>query len=821
MMDPIHLPSPARRSLADLIEEDRPAAPASPIERLMVALRGRYLLLAFLATALGVAGGFAGWSIKAPTYRSTASIGFEPVMPKVMYATDENRVMPLFDQYVLKQVEMIGSPQVLRKVVEDPEWKTTGLASDEAAIAMLERQLDIESTFRRQNVDVVYVDPNPNVTRIIVSLVVKHYLELHRNEAENSVAHRLETLTERESELQAELDTIREKRLAFSKEYGTDNLAQLYSDQLAEINKLKADLVEFDLAIKLYKSAENAPKEGDAATGVKDQLTVAQIAALDPVMRSYVQQREGVEQEIARMSISYGEEHRELVQAKTLLAQINSKIEQHAKEYMELYRKQVIDQPNLMMRDKVGWTNVASLAQLEERYRLKSALLEKMEAEHQTLWEKKQQMDAIQQNDALIEARLVETQKARDALELESQSSVSGRASVLREASYPQLASNPRRQLAVLGAIAGVCLGIGIVAMIGFTDLRLRSMVDAQDVLGEIHQLGILPQLPEDLADPDQAALTAHCVHRIRTLLQIGTPGSSRRVFAITSPGSQDGKTTMVVALGMSFVVSGSRTLLIDFDIVGGGLSSRTDARRPRRIGRILQREHDLTDGQLDDALALVHERGLRMGEALVELGYVSAEAVEEALAIQPEDFVGILDVADGEPILECVSPSGVEGLFVLPIGSAEPEDVSAISPATARAVIDAACEAFDTVLVDTGPVPGSLEAAQVVGEVDGVLLVVTLNENRKLLGKAMEHLQSVGAKVIGYVFNRAVGRDVHEVAESSMSGSVNQTVGRRRSGRAPVTRVEPPSRLGPIARAVASASGKPVKGASRKQHET
>ena len=95
--------------------------------------------------------------------------------------------------------------------------------------------------------------------------------------------------------------------------------------------------------------------------------------------------------------------------------------------------------------------------------------------------------------------------------------------------------------------------------------------------------LGILPNLPDRLTDPAQAATAAHCVHQIRTMLQINA-GEDRNVFAITSASPGDGKTSLTLALGLSFAASGSRTLLIDGDLVGAGLSTRLNMTGPEGI---------------------------------------------------------------------------------------------------------------------------------------------------------------------------------------------------------------------------------------------
>src|SRR4030095_8899345 len=70
--------------------------------------------------------------------------------------------------------------------------------------------------------------------------------------------------------------------------------------------------------------------------------------------------------------------------------------------------------------------------------------------------------------------------------------------------------------------------------------------------------LGILPNLPDRLTDPDQAATAAHCVHQIAAMLKITSGGDDQQVYAVTSAQPGDGKTSLTLALALSFAASGS-----------------------------------------------------------------------------------------------------------------------------------------------------------------------------------------------------------------------------------------------------------------------
>jgi general secretion pathway protein E len=87
-------------------------------------------------------------------------------------------------------------------------------------------------------------------------------------------------------------------------------------------------------------------------------------------------------------------------------------------------------------------------------------------------------------------------------------------------------------------------------------------------------------------------------------------------------------------------------------------------------LGEILIREKSITRDQLQRGLARQRELGKRLGEALVELGYVSEEDVVRALALQfglPHLSLAVLSVAP-VPIRNRVSPKYLREHKVFPI---------------------------------------------------------------------------------------------------------------------------------------------------------
>jgi len=67
----------------------------------------------------------------------------------------------------------------------------------------------------------------------------------------------------------------------------------------------------------------------------------------------------------------------------------------------------------------------------------------------------------------------------------------------------------------------------------------------------------------------------------------------------------------------------------------------------------------------------------------------------------------------------------------------------------------------YDTVLIDTGPILGSLEADIICALADRSILTVARGKSPKLVQSSLARLKHLGARSIGIVFNRASTSDI------------------------------------------------------------
>jgi Mrp family chromosome partitioning ATPase len=306
-----------------------------------------------------------------------------------------------------------------------------------------------------------------------------------------------------------------------------------------------------------------------------------------------------------------------------------------------------------------------------------------------------------------------------DQLETESQASdiadVRGRVSVVSEATRPSRPSSDKRvMLGMAGFVEGG--GVPVAMMLGLGMIGRRVRFSDDNILESANSriVGLLPDLGKSLTDRELAEASAFAVHQIRAQLQILQGRDRHAIYAVTSPAPGDGKTSMIIALGMSFAESGSRTLLVDLDLIGRGLS--------------------------------------------LHFGYPAAPSLADA-------------ASRGDDLEELIHSTSFERLSILPAGLGDDLRISRLSPEVIRKLTESLREHYDTILIDSGPILGSIEAGLLAPAVDGVMMIVGRNQLRPLVRRAVDQIHAVGGQVVATIFNRA---SIQELRQSSSSMSVH-----------------------------------------------
>jgi capsular exopolysaccharide synthesis family protein len=286
------------------------------------------------------------------------------------------------------------------------------------------------------------------------------------------------------------------------------------------------------------------------------------------------------------------------------------------------------------------------------------------------------------------------------------------RTAVVSEPVIQQRPVSPRLSLVGATCLAcGLLIGLVLVFALDALDDRFRSPDELRAQLG-IPVLAMVRRL-ENLATNGLQAIQVHAAPQdvaseafrtLRTTLAFSCGQSQRLVISSAEPG--DGKTTVLANLAVSYAQAGKRTLLIDADMRRPGLTSLLELRASAGLSDVLRCQQPLV------------------------------EAAQER--IQPLD---------------------VEGLEVLPCGPRPPNPAELLASERFSDLVAWAETVYDQVLIDAPPVLAASDAAIIGRLVDGVVLVVRPDKNRRrLVVRAVESFAALGATLLGIVINRLAG---------------------------------------------------------------
>ena len=330
------------------------------------------------------------------------------------------------------------------------------------------------------------------------------------------------------------------------------------------------------------------------------------------------------------------------------------------------------------------------------------------------------QIDAIgdpepNTEDAAEQARLDSRRESyRDQLDdvnvsLNRANSDQGR--VITEAGVPSTPVEPKPERAGLIALAfGLLLGIGLAFLREYLDDTIKTKEDLERASGGVTVLGLIPSLAVwkrrdapyvvSLADPQSPGAEAY--RTLRTSIQFLGLDYPVRVLQVTSPNEQEGKTTTLANLAVTFAQAGRRVAVLDCDF-----------RRPR-----------------------MHEFfGLSN-----DIGFTSV-------------LLGRCSVGDAlQPV-----PSQ-RGLFLWASGPLPPNPSELLASDRTAEAIAVLRQHVEILVIDSPPVLPVTDALVLSSLVDATLLVSSSGRtSKRAVKRTVELLRQVGAPLVGSVLNGVV----------------------------------------------------------------
>lgn len=283
---------------------------------------------------------------------------------------------------------------------------------------------------------------------------------------------------------------------------------------------------------------------------------------------------------------------------------------------------------------------------------------------------------------------------------------------VVDDADYPTSASGLSWSIqTAIGAVAGLVVGFLLAIIAGVMDKRLRgreSVEEATDTL----LLGNLPSDPvrrtAGFADLSGSSLYAEWLRELRNNLRFSTTpnGGPPKVIAVTSPGNEEGRTTVAIDLATVLAEAGRSVLLVD---------------------------GDLNAPHVANVLPLSNEAMTRAGRT----GTSTVLSGEESLASSVIQNVVL----------------GQNTISVLPAGPAPLRHGQLWAGDRAKSVIAEMERNFDYVIIDTPPLNEYSDGANIASLGDGAILLARIRSTKATaLRRALRGLAAANVHLIGTV---------------------------------------------------------------------
>ena len=586
--------------------------------------------------------------------------------------------------------------------------RRNGTQASGEAVGMAAQSENIRPIPGTRVIEITIDSTRPGVAATFANTLVNEFIEQNIETRWQSSMRTGEWLSRQLDEMRVKIENSEGRLQQYAKSAGlvfTSDKSSLGEQQLRELQQARST-AETERIAKQSRFEMLQPGAAGASVAAAENLT-------DDGLHGYQDKIADLQRMIAELSVIYTPEH---AKTKSLQAQLDAVQKSYRAARLALAGK-IGDQYREALR-KERLLEASYLAQtgqvVSEQEKTTRYNLLKAEAESD-----RQLYDSLQQQ--LKQASVASAMKASNIR-------------IVDAAAVPAAPYKPNTPRSVIvGALLGLFGAVGLALLRERSNQTIREVGEVADILG-VPELGLIPNARLALSRADQKLLVknaqlglppgGHAYAEIdlvtwrssRSIIadsfrsavtsMLFASFSSKRCqrFVITSASAGEGKSTVVSNLGVAIAEMGDRVLLIDGDL-----------RNPR-----LQRIFNLEP-----------QPGL-------------STLLKEAPA-----------GSETPKLDQCVRPTVVPNLFVLPAGQPTSFSSSLLSSARLRETLEKLSTQFDKILIDTPPMLAIPDARILAKHADAVVLVVRAGKTtRDAAVAAYERLLGDGTELVGAIMN-------------------------------------------------------------------
>jgi polysaccharide biosynthesis transport protein len=647
------------------------------------------VVLCLLVAALGVA----AYLVRAPRiFASRAVLQVEQQDQKILNIEQVQRE-DWQSQESLKTVEQTLQNRALLERV----MATNHLASDrrfnppadgksathDERVRRLAEMVSVKLRKGTRLIDIVVEHTDAGLAQLVADSLIKEFLLLNYEHSYTASKDATVLLQGEADRLKKKLETSENALQAYREQTKSVSLEDRQNVVVQRLQELSAKVTE---AKSQRIANESAWKQVQELGGDIKALQVVPAVASLPSIIEIRSQIAKLESEFANLKQRYREKHPKYIQAQSQLADWNRTLE-----------KAVLDVPQTI-KSAYESSRAAELA-------LETALREQenaaLELNRQAIRYNVLLRD-VESDRALYQAvlnRIKETTVTEDIQPTKVR--------IIQAATHPEKPDKPQKiKIALLGLLAGLALGLGLVFFLSSIDQSIKTVDQAEEQLGlpvlsTVPRFNGVPQDQRRLIVADEAhSSEAESFRTLRTALSMLGRKEDRKTFLFTSALPAEGKTFCSLNYALSLSQQGLRTVVIDCDL-----------RRPMVEKTILSN----------------NKRGFGVTD------YITAQK-------------GFEDV---------VHATAFDHLFFIPAGTTAPNPAELLAKTGIDGLIEEALLHYDRVIVDSAPIHAVSDTLLILNRIQTLCLVVRARKTPgKAIRRAIRLLHEAQAPLAGVLLN-------------------------------------------------------------------
>ncbi|MBI3599668.1 MAG: polysaccharide biosynthesis tyrosine autokinase [Nitrospinae bacterium] len=534
----------------------------------------------------------------------------------------------------------------------------------------------------------------------IANTFAKAFIEYNLELSQKETNHAIETTELQIKESKDELEKIEEDIQRFLKEEGAASPVQEVGIKMGQLANIEGTITGFQTQLNGIESEIVSVKK---KLEVEDPTLIIETRTNRPLHDQLVQ----LEIELATTKTRRTLNHPEVIAIRKNIDSIKNLIKQKLEEGVKVEtvgRNPVMD--NLL-------TRMASLETERSAVSAKIIGMEKMREELRKvigkLPEKEIVFTRLERQKRGIEQVYLQLQTKYHELKTIKE----GRTGNLYHI-QPAIEAYPvgveARQIAFLGILVGLTIGIGLAFFLEYLDNTMKTPMDVKTNLG-LNILGVIPKFKEDelfVNIEDQNSNISEVFRLLRNNLRYTSFFGENKVVMITSSQKGEGKTYITRNIGVSAVMQGKAVILIDADM------------RKMTLSRLFGiKRHD---------------------------GDKDTSAFRAGLS---DYLVGEVQLRD------IILKTKIEGLRIIPAGTRVPNTAELLHSPRMRELLSLLKNEADNIYIDSPAVLPVVDATVLGSEVDGVIFVVGSRlvaiESAK---NSVERLRHVQSNILGCIIS-------------------------------------------------------------------